>query len=416
MADVLVISYTFPPMGGAGVQRTLKFVKYLPEYGWNSHVLSAQPLKSGLRDEGLLKDVPQGTPVIYTKALRLFHRIPWRIRDLITRWLLTVDEQVGWYPFAISAGMQIIQQSPVKMIYSTAPPYTNHLVAHYLHQKTNLPWVADFRDPWIGNFSLRYPTVIHRKINEKLETKIIKEANHLLVTSQPISQSFLERIPGIQPSKISWIPNGYDNEDFTNAQPVIRLKECFYLAYTGSFYAHGITAWSILQATHNVIIRGQIPRDRLRLQLVGNIGKSTREWITQLKLEDIVETPGYVSHEQSIGYLLSADVLLLIIGASTGSSAIYTAKIFEYLACGKPILCLAGTGVASDLISKAGAGIIISPEDVEQIGFRMADMYHQWNNGSLAIHPDQALIQTFDRRRQTGELAKIFDRLLITKV
>jgi glycosyltransferase involved in cell wall biosynthesis len=411
MHHVLMISYYFPPMGGVGVQRTLKFVKYLPEYGWNPYVLTTNPPKGGLRDESLLKDIPPDTPIMRTAALLPPQQLPWRVRDIISRWLLTVDEQLGWLPFATRAGLRIIKENPVEVIYSTSAPYTAHLIARYLHKHCNIPWVADFRDPWIGNFNLRFPTTLHHKLVERMERQVIQDASHVLVISPPMSDSICARIPGTPHAKITCLPNGFDAGDFLATQPIKRDKDRFYLVYTGSFYAQDLTARSILKAVQAVTLTGQIPRQRLRLQLVGNIGKSTQKWINELNLNEIVETPGYVSHEHCIAYLLAADALLLILGVSPDSSAVFTGKIFEYLAAARPILCLANNGVASDLIRSARAGIVVSPEDISQITQNLVEIYQQWQSGRLSIEPDQELIQTFERRKLTGQLANIFNDL-----
>jgi glycosyltransferase involved in cell wall biosynthesis len=408
---VLMIAYYFPPMGGAGVQRTLKFVKYLPEYGWQPHVLTTNPPKAGLRDESLLKDINTDISITRTAALLPPQHLPWRVRDFISRWLLVFDEQVGWLPFATRAGLRIIRENQVDIIYSTSAPYSAHLIARNLHKHSNIPWVADFRDPWIGNFYLRFPTPLHRKLVERMERQVIQDANHVLVVSTPMRQSFYTRIPGIGQTKVTWLPNGFDARDFLSATPAKRDKGRFYIVYTGSFYANDLTARSILEAVQAVAISGQIPRQHLRLKLVGNIGKSTHKWISELKLEDIVETPGFVPHEQSLAYLLAADVLLLIIGVSPGSSAVFTGKIFEYLAAAKPILCLANDGVASNLIRDARAGIVVPPNDISQIAKHLVEMYQQWKDGRLCIEPDQELIQTFERRKLTGQLAKILNDL-----
>jgi glycosyltransferase involved in cell wall biosynthesis len=398
-------------MGGAGVLRTLKFVKYLPEFGWNPHVLTTRSPKIGLRDEGLIKEIHPDTPITRTATLLPPQGLPWRLRELLSRWLLLVDEQVGWLPFATYAGTRIINEYPIDVIYSTSAPYTSHLIARQLHKHYHIPWVADFRDPWVGNSNIHFPTIIHRKLVERLERQVIQDASHVLVISPPMSQSICARIPGIQSSKISWLPNGYDAGDFVVAQPAYRDKDHFYLVYTGSFYAEGRTARAILEAVQAVTLSGQIPREHLRVQLVGNVGKFTQKWISELNLNDIVETPGYVSHEKTISYLLAADVLLLIIGVSPDSSAVFTGKVFEYLAAGKPILCLANEGVASNLIRDAHAGFVVSPDDISRITQRLVEIYQQWQNGRLSIEPDQNLVQTFERRKLTGQLADIFNGL-----
>jgi glycosyltransferase involved in cell wall biosynthesis len=411
---VLMIAYLFPPMGGVGVQRSLKFTKYLPEFGWKPHVITVRPPKHGLIDRNLLREIPTNTSITRTRTVSLPAGLPWRLREWITRWILTVDEQIGWYPFATRAGFEVMRAKPVDIIYSSSTPYTAHLVARRLAKATHLPWVADFRDPWVENAYIRFPTRLHRNTVEKLERLVLQEASHVLVISPPMKESFSSRIRSIDPSKITYLPNGYDEDDFLNAQPEPRDQERFTLVYTGSFYTQGRTARSILEATRLATTSGRIPRGRICLRMVGNIGKLTQNLISELDLADIVETPGFVSHEQSIAHLLSADALLLIVGSASDSSAVYTGKIFEYLAANKPIVCLANEGVAADLIGCARAGIILPPDDVEQITQHMVAIYTQWQEGQLKIEPDHQLIQTFERRQQTGKLAELFNGLVTT--
>ncbi len=393
------------------MQRTLKFVKYLPEFSWQPLVLTCQPPEGTLRDESLLEDVPANLAVRRTKALVPSPRLPWRLRHFISRWLLVVDEQVGWYPYACRAGMRWLRDMPAQVIFSSAPPYTTHLVAKYLHQQARVPWVADFRDQWIGNWSIQFPSPLHHRFAARLEREILQQADHVLVVSQPMGDSFRERIEGIDASKISWIPNGFDPDDFSRVEPAERQLDCFYLVYTGSFYAHDLTALPILRAVHDIVSNNKVPRTHFRLRLVGNTGKSTARWITELDLQDVVETPGYVAHKHSIAYLLAADAVLLVIGSSPASQLVYTGKVFEYLGSEKPVLCLAKDGVAAELIRRSGSGIVVPPDDIDQISHALVEMYHRWQSGELAGHPDQSLIQCFNRRNQARQLAEIFSRI-----
>ncbi len=413
MRQALIIAYFFPPSGGVGVQRTVKFVKYLPQFSWIPHVLTVNSPKFGLHDEGLLSEIPTEAIITHTPAALLPRMLPWRVREFISRWILLVDEQVGWLPFAIQAGKQIIKDNHIDVIYSTSAPYSSHMVARQLHLQFKIPWVADFRDPWIGNSNIHFPTLFHRKVAERMEGQVVREATQVIVVSSPMGTSFYKRYPGIPASKISVIPNGYDGDDFLDTEVRPREKGYFNLTYTGSFYAKGLTARAILESIHEALQSGEIPRQHLRLLLVGNIGRATQKWIEDLQLGDVVDTPGFVSHKESISYMLAADALLLITGTTAHSPAVLTGKLFEYLATGKPILCLANEGAAADLIRKTCAGFIVSPENIPQITRKLAEIYHLWEEGKLSISPDQDLIRTFERRYLTAGLAKIFDELVV---
>lgn len=360
---------------------------------------------------GLLTEIKGDTRIVRTAAILLPQQLPWRLRTFISRWFLIVDEQVGWLPFAVSTGRRMLAADHFRAIYSTSTPYTDHLIAYQLHQQSGLPWIADFRDPWIGNMHLRFATPWHKSIVQNMERRIVQSADRIIVVSPPMGESFCKRIPDIPSTKVFCVPNGYDLADFENAQPQKRTNDVFYLVYTGSFYTQGRTAEAFLRAINAIVVSGQIPRQKLRIQLVGDLGKATRRWIGELGLEDIIETPGCVSHAESIGYLISADALLLVIGDSQGSAAVFTGKIFEYLAAGKPVLCLAGEGVSSQLIREAHVGVTVRPNDTPRIAKAVTTMYRAWENGELRVNPNMEVINSFERRKLTEQLANILSSL-----
>jgi hypothetical protein len=186
---VLMVAYYFPPLGGAGVQRTLKFVKYLPEFDWQPVVLATKVSDARLRDPSLEKEIPATVSVCRTPALTLPARLPWRLRSFIARWLLLVDEQLGWLPFAVSQGQRMIEEHGVEAIYTTSAPYTSHLIGARLKQRTGLPWVADFRDPWVGNVSSTFPTGFHLELAKRFESQVLQGAERVIVVSEPMRQA-----------------------------------------------------------------------------------------------------------------------------------------------------------------------------------------------------------------------------------
>ena len=164
MRQVLFVTYYFPPLGGAGVQRALKFVKYLPQFGWKASVLTVRPPRGRLLDASLLEEIPASASVFRTAAPALPLWLPWRFRSLVARWLLPVDEQIGWLPLAARGGSQMLRATQFDLLLSSSAPYTSHLIAARLKDSAGLPWIADFRDPWIGNISSAYPTRLHQRI------------------------------------------------------------------------------------------------------------------------------------------------------------------------------------------------------------------------------------------------------------
>jgi glycosyltransferase involved in cell wall biosynthesis len=417
LRQVLIIAYFFPPMGGGGVQRTLKFIKYLPGCGWRPIVVTPRQTPTRLNDPDLAAEIPEQAEIVHTNDLGLPGWMPWRARSWISRWLLMVDEHVGWLFPAVRAGLQCIQADSVQAIYSTSAPYSDHLVGYRLKRKTRLPWIADFRDPWVGNFSTNFPTRLHQRLAEKLERDVLHTADRVLVVSEPMRQLMLSRYADIAPAKIIVLPNGYDPQDFLALKPewiqAAGEPGRFLIVYSGSFYGQRQTAEKFLQALAESLKSGQIARERLRVRFVGNSGQRTLEWIEAYGLKDICEATGYLPHRQSLAHLMAADMLLLIVGRGPGSEAVFTGKIFEYLASSKTILCLADTGAAANLVREAQAGVVVDPEDISAIAAQIQQLYRQWSDGILNKHkPKPEVIKSYDRGALTAQLATILDEIV----
>jgi glycosyltransferase involved in cell wall biosynthesis len=410
-----MIAYYFPPLGGAGVQRTLKFVKYLPEFGWQPHILTSVDTKSP-QDPSLSREIPEGLSVTLTPILRLSSRLPWRVRHFISRWLLIVDEQIGWLPFANSSGRKVIAEHKIKLIYSTSAPYSSHLIARYLHHRTHLPWVADFRDPWMGNSFVHFPTALHRRINKDLERSVFCEADKLIMNTEGARLFYQHIYSDLPAEKIVTIPNGYDQDDMPNENLDIKHSTNFTIVHLGSLYQKTRSGEFFLTALHTALETGRLPPDKIRVRFIGNIDRETQAFVKLFKLDGNVDLVGYLPHRKALSQLLLADLLVLIPSYGAGSDLFVPGKLYEYLASGKPILCLADPGDCVDLILRARAGVIVPPNDVEKIASQLVSLYQLWQNGSLSIAPDKQLIQTFERKQLTGQLARIFDDLAVKTI
>jgi glycosyltransferase involved in cell wall biosynthesis len=405
MPGLLVLAYYFPPWGGAGVQRTLKHVKYLPQFGWQPQVVTARPRALTVSDPSLSEDLPAGLPVHATPALMLPKALPWRVRNWLARWLLVSDQEAGWAPFAQRQAEELIQRRQVQAIYTTSAPYTAHLVGLRLKQRFGLPWIADFRDPWVGNATLRSPTAWHRQRIQRWERQVVTAADRVTVVSKPMAQAFRAAYPELNPQHFLTLPNGYDPDDFAQAKPLGRQPDRLGIVYSGSIYRQR-SSQPFLQALHNVLARGAIPRAAVQVRLVGNVGQATVDQVEALELADVVAITGYMAHGQSIGYVLGADVLLLMIAPGPGSEGVLTGKIFEYLAAHRPILALTPPGAAADLLEESRAGIVIDPDDGPAIEHQLVALYDQWRRGALSCTSDPAVIARFDRRRLAETLAE----------
>ena len=411
MPTVLVIAYYFPPLGGAGVQRTLKFVKYLPDYGWLPHVLTVQD-NASLQDSSLTAEIPAEIPITRTPILRLPPRLPWRLRNFISRWFLIVDEQLGWLPYAVSAGQRIIAESgDIQAIYSSSSPYTAHLVAHHLHRRTKLPWVADFRDPWIENPYIKFPTSLHRRMNEHLERSINIEAERVILNTDGSRQCYFQKYSDLPATKFIAIPNGYDQADSPLIRREAQVDSIFTITHLGSLYQKTRSSEYFLTALHEAFQAGKLLPDKVRVRFIGTIDKETKNFVRQLKLSSCVELLGYLPHRQALNYLFDANLLLLIPSYGKGGDLFVPAKLFEYLATTKPILCLAEPGACADLILQARSGWVVSPTAISEIAVQLVRIYQQWETGNLITNPDRDMIASFERRKLTGQLANLLTEI-----
>lgn len=404
-----MIAYQFPPHGGGGVQRTTKFLKYLPTYGWQGTILTGHA-SARQADISLFADVPPHTHVERVRGL-LLPRRPSRVRQWLATWVLTVDAELGWLPAAVHRGTKLLRAGDYPIIYSTSAPYTDHLVGLQLKRRFGRPWVADFRDPWTKNIRDLFPTRVHRHLCERLEASVVANADRVLVVSEPMRQLFLDQYPQLDPRRFITLTNGYDGEDFINATPHELPSGKFHLVYTGSLYGQR-SAQTMLAAIRQLVDAGKLTSKNFCFWVIGAYGSETPHLVAESGLEDVVQLVKYVPHSDLIGYQLAADALVLIIGEGLRSEIILTGKLFEYLAVKKPILAAVPPGAAADLLQDANVGTIVPPNDVAAITAQLAALFEAWQHQQLTVTPNTAVIERCDRRLLTGELAAIFDELI----
>ena len=429
MKRVLIISYYFPPMGAGCVQRTLKFVRYLPDFGWEPIVLTVKDALYHARDESLLEEVKERT-IIRTESLdpqRLVRRWkrktgvkPSRERrfaflEILNRsflpWFLVPDSKILWVPYALREARRWVDSQGIDVVFTTSPPQSVHLAGLGLKRRTGLPWVADFRDNWRTKQYERTPTSIHKRMNDGMVGWVVRAADHIVTVSAPITEDLIRR-SGRSEMHFSTLPNGYDRADFAGIQP--RSEDRFTMTYCGA-----------LDPVRNpdVFLRGvelaiqDHPelKKKLRIRLVGSVyGIDLDGMIRQCDLDDVVQVVGYVSHRRCIEMMMDSDLLLLLVSEKTGQDLV-TGKIFEYLAAGKPILALVPGGEAEKLILKYARGSVVPPDDAAGVAVQVSRAYTLWERGDLKLTiPRWEGIERYERRLQTETLAGIFDAVVST--
>ena len=420
---VLVIAYYFPPMGLSGVQRVAKFVKYLPEHGWQPTVLTIEPAGYFAYDTTLLHEAEEAGVTIHRTPswdpTRLFgdrrtvslpaEHVRRRLSS-VSQFLFVPDNKINWMPHALRAGNRLLQEHAFDAVFSSAPPYTAHLVAARLSRKHSLPLVVDFRDDWVGNPRHVYPTALHRRLNQRMEQRVLRTSRHAITINEPIRKALTARNTkaDFQPS-ISVIPQGFDPDDFAVA-PATMPPETMSLLYSGIFY-DAQTPDFFLRALAQVIERRPEARSHLKAIFVGLLPKMASQLIERLGISDLVRYEGYVSHDEAVAFQRAADVLWMTIGKRPGAEGISTGKLFEYFGTRKPILALVPPGAASEALEPYDAACIVEPDDVAAIEQAIAGLYDRWRTGQLPT-PNEAYVQQFDRKRLAGLLADSLSRSL----
>ncbi|NOY78722.1 MAG: glycosyltransferase family 4 protein [Calditrichaeota bacterium] len=430
----LIVAYYFPPAGGSGVQRTLKFVKYLPEFGWKPVVLTARNADYPSFDETLLRDVPKDVSVYRSKIVEpyaLYRKLTGkkmgealdvslltlgeqkrRLSERVSEWVrdtfFVPDARIGWLPFAAATGQKIIRKEGIDVLYTTAPPYTTLLIGLWLKRLTGLPWVVDFRDSWIGWLTApQWRPGPSRRLEFRLEKAVLKEADRILVVSGGVKDDLLSRHPELDDDRWVWLPNGYDAADFVGV-PVPPRDQRLTITYTGSLYGPRNPHF-LLVALKELLAENPALREQLKFKFIGRIAASILEELQQPEFEGIFETQAYLTHRESVGHLLASDVSLLIIDDAPVNRGILTGKLFEYIGARRPILALAPEGDAAALIRRHKLGIVVHPKDVPGIKRELLHLLKKWQAGTLKPEAPEEAISRFDRRELTRELAQIFE-------
>lgn len=434
MKKVLIVTYYFPPSGGPGVQRVLKFVKYLPEFGWQPVVLTVQDGDYPARDESLLAEIPQHAIVYRTKIFepyRLYRKLTGKaantpvdvenipqggkkksltesLAEFVRSTFFIPDARIGWYPYAVPQGLKIIKEQNIEAIYSSSPPYTTSVIARKLHRATRIPWVAGFRDPWTGFLSTPDRWFIPRAIDERLERAVFNDANAIEAAWRGILKDVTGKVPGIDQKKLVYHPNGFDREDY----PTLKLKKNkrFTVTYTGSMYGKR-NPRTFLQAVEGLVSDGKVDPRKIHLKFIGRFGSEVREMLERSSIHDSIEVISYLPHSESVEALLRSDALLLIVDEADGSDEIVPGKVFEYIGAQRPIIGLAPEGAIAGLMRETRSGLVAANQDIPAIQAAFIECYANFLYHKPNFEQDREAVKQYDRREITRQLAALLDAL-----
>jgi hypothetical protein len=431
---VLIVSYYFPPSGGPGVQRVLKFVKYLPEFGWQPVVLTVQDADYPARDESLLAEIPRHAMVRRTKIFepyQLYRRLTGKAADapvdvenipqvgrkkslaesmaeFVRSTFFIPDARIGWYPYAVPVGRRIIREQQIDAIYSSSPPYTTAVIARKIHQVTGVPWIAGFRDPWTGFLSTPDRWWIPRLIDEYLERSVFHDASRIEAAWRGILKDILTKMPDLNPAKLAYLPNGFDRDDYTSHAPPQNQR--FTVTYTGSMYGKRNPA-TFLQAVEELVREAKVDPRMIYLRFIGRFGSEVRDMLQRSAIRDSVEIVSYLPHSKSVEALLASDALLLIVDEAAGSDEIVPGKVFEYIGADRPIIALAPEGAIGALMRETNAGIVAANQDIVAIQAAFIECYNNFLYHNRKFEQDREAVKRYDRREITRQLAALLDTL-----
>lgn len=417
---VLIIAYYFPPMGLSGVQRTAKFVKYLPQFGWKPTVLTVATTGYYAMDESLLHEVEQaGTEIVRASSLdlnRVFKnrgvvKMPSERMRKIFQYLgdtfFIPDTKIGWKAKALKRAEILFQQEQFDVVFATSPPQTDFLIGATLKKKFGVPLVLDYRDAWLDYPFKYYPTPLHKYANYRLEKSVLNASDRIVVTLRRVKEDILKRYPGLHYNDVVIIPQGYDPEDLEASGPRDRRKRPrMRITHAGTFYA-GRNPVTMLCALHNIFKESPHLRGRIELNLLGNAREEDRRLVVQLGLQNDVIFAGYLEHQECTKQLMDSDVLWLVLDNEVQSPG----KLYEYIGARKPLLASVVEGNIKQLIQESGAGVVLPPGDVPAHEKALRDLFQSFERNELK-QIDHQFAQRYSRRLLTGELAKQFESLM----
>ena len=411
MKKVLMISYNFPPIGGVGIIRTLKFAKYLPKFGWCPYVLTVKNRDLFYTDKGSDK-IPDQVHVYRSRnLLNNLSIFEGGLRKLgITSKILIPDAYIGWINNSVRLGIKIINEENIDLIYVSCPPYSSAIIGARLKEITGIPFIIDFRDAWTLNpYTTNYLFNSLEKKNNQLEKEVIESADHIITATDGIKTDYVAKYPFTK-SKITNILNGFDLEDIPSS---VTTFNKFTIAYTGFFYGKQ-TPELLFAALGEIVKNNLIPKDKLEFRWAGRDAVFVHKLIEKYKIHPIVNYMGLISKKDADEILYRSHLLFFVIGNTdeVSQNSTLTGKIFPYLASGRQILAIIPDGSAKELIEKYSDNYIITSGNVDEIVDAILDSYNQWENDQKCYtmtRKTEQFREHFNCETLTKHLGGIFD-------
>lgn len=412
--NVLTIAYYFPPMGLSGVQRISKFVKYLPDYGWNPIVLTTNKAPYYAFDDSLLNELLERNIQIYrtdediTKILKKGdnqklnypNKFLKKIQSMLLQTFILPDSRRFWMKHAIKKAKTIFEENQIDLIFATAPPFTNFLIASELSDKYDVPFVIDYRDLWVDNPYYFYPTFFHKNYAISLESEVLKKCSRAIVISRDMKNALLSRYRFLEHNDISIIPHGFDQVDFDNIQKNNTINDKLIITHAGVFSAD-LTPKYFIKAVNLLFNEKPQLAKKIEFRFYGVLQKQYLKMIKKIKYSDSFVHYDYLEHKELMSHLANSDVLWLMFPRPI----VTPSRFYEYLGARKPLLVSSLDGDVTRIAESTGAAIITKPKDSKAIALAILEFYNKWKNNNLP-QPKESIIEKYDRKYLTQILSK----------
>ncbi|MBD5588046.1 glycosyltransferase family 4 protein [Clostridium botulinum] len=440
--NVLMICYSFPPIGRSGVQRSLKFAKYLYELGWNPIVVTTGKMSLSYdKDYSLLKEISKDIKIIriehdkfspeelHTSEINeivqlqrgllneeLYFEYVKKLKDNSNserKLLINPDEVIIWASKVLREICDLVNMENVDLVYTTSSPYSDHIVGYYLKKHLGIPWVADFRDEWTNDIELNLDKdSLNYKLQRSMEENIVQLANKILTVTPLHTANYINTF-NLPSNKVCTITNGYDEVDFINIKMDNKIKNNkFTIIYNGTLY-YKRNPSSIIETINNLIDKNLIDMNKIEIKFIGYCEELIKKSIEDRDKYNICKFTEYIEHKESLNIASRADLLLLLIGDNIRYRAVYTGKVFEYLRINKPIIAISPKeSVVENLLKETNSGVNIEFNNMDGISKHILSFYNAWLDNKILFKPKIKFIKQYERKNLTKKLIGVFNSIL----
>ncbi len=426
MFKVLVIAYYYPPLGLSGVQRTLKFTKYMPKFDWEPTVITTGNVAYFAHDFGMLKEAEDaGIKIIRTEAFDVNSILGKQYETVtmpkefirktlssISKTIFIPDNKKSWAKKAYKTARELLKKEKYDIIYVSIPPFSSFVYAAKLKKEFGIPLFVDYRDLWFGNHFAFYPTPYHKYKHKKLEYAALRAADKIIAVNRRIKEKIILTYPFLSYKDVDIIPHGFDSADF-EIEEEKRQSSKMRLTYSGIFY-ESITPEYLLKAFKQLSVERPDIVANIELEFIGHLRKENKKLIKELGISEFVRDHGYLDHKDTVKKIKSSDVLWLMLGKMNNADTVTPGKLMEYFGTRKPILGCLVDGAAKMSLQEYGASFVTEPDNIEQIKNMILKIHELFLSKNLP-KPNEEFVLRHDRLLLTEQLIKSFQFFLRTE-